>query len=163
MDRKNQILEFASKHTLCVVSTCVGDQPESALVDFVMTADFEIIFNTYTTSRKYKNLKLNPKVSIVIGFGDSLKTLQCEGWAQELEGHAEGKVMSDYKDHLGFFRRWKIKDMRYFVVKPTWLRLSDFSEYPPKTAEVKLGLLEGKATFKIHSDFKMTDEELFRS
>ena len=101
-----------------------------------MTDNLEIIFNTYSTSRKYKNLKLNPNVSIVIGFGDRLKTLQYEGIAEELEGHQEGKVMSDYKDNLGFFRRWKIKDMRYFKVKPRWIRLSDFSQYPPKTIEV---------------------------
>lgn len=29
--------------------------------------------------------------------------------------------------------------------------------------KIKLGLLEGKATFKIHKDFKMTAEEFLRS
>lgn len=32
-----------------------------------------------------------------------------------------------------------------------------------KKAEFKLGLLEGKASFKIHDDFKMTDEEFLNS
>lgn len=32
-----------------------------------------------------------------------------------------------------------------------------------KGNKVKLGSLEGKATFKIHSDFKMTDEEFLNS
>jgi len=32
-----------------------------------------------------------------------------------------------------------------------------------KQAKFKLGLLEGKASFKIHEDFKMTDEEFARS
>lgn len=29
--------------------------------------------------------------------------------------------------------------------------------------KIKLGLLEGKASFKIHGDFKMTDEEFLNS
>jgi len=32
-----------------------------------------------------------------------------------------------------------------------------------KTKTIKLGLLEGKASFKIHKDFKMTDEEFLKS
>jgi len=32
-----------------------------------------------------------------------------------------------------------------------------------KQTMLKLGLLEGKATFKMHSDFKMTDEEFLSS
>lgn len=32
-----------------------------------------------------------------------------------------------------------------------------------KTNRLKLGLLEGKATFKIHRNFKMTDEEFLSS
>lgn len=30
-------------------------------------------------------------------------------------------------------------------------------------AKVKLGLLKGKASFRVHKNFKMTDEELLRS
>ena len=32
-----------------------------------------------------------------------------------------------------------------------------------KTNAFKLGLLDGKASFKIHKDFKITDEEFLRS
>ena len=32
-----------------------------------------------------------------------------------------------------------------------------------KSNKVKLGLLKGKAFFKIHHDFKMTDEEFLKS
>lgn len=32
-----------------------------------------------------------------------------------------------------------------------------------KKAKFKLGLLEGKASFKIHPDFKITDEEFLKS
>lgn len=134
---KDLILDFARSHPLCVISTSVNDILESALVDFVITDNLEIIFNTYVSSRKYRNLSRNPKVSIVIGFGDLLKTLQYEGFAAEQEGHDEGRITGEYGESPGFFRKWKIKDMRYFKVTPTWIRLSDFSEYPPKTVEVE--------------------------
>lgn len=37
-----------------------------------------------------------------------------------------------------------------------------YKKYMKKT-EFKLGLLENKASFKIHKDFKMTDEEFLNS
>ena len=132
---KKQILDFANKYKLCVLATCDNNVPESALVDFVMTDGFEIIFNTYTTSRKYKNLKKNSIISIVVGFGEELKTLQFHGVAKELEGHQVEDVIKKYGSKAGFSRQWKIKDMRYFKVKPTWINLSDFSQYPPKEIE----------------------------
>lgn len=33
----------------------------------------------------------------------------------------------------------------------------------PKSVKRKLGILEGKASYKINDDFKMTDEELLKS
>ena len=133
---KATILNFVSKYRLCVLATCENNIPESALVDFIMTADLEIIFNTYTTSKKYKNLKKNPIISVVIGFGDELKTLQYYGVVKELEGHQIEEVIEKYGQKTGFSRPWKIRDMRYFKVKPTWINLSDFSQYPPKEIEL---------------------------
>ncbi len=34
-----------------------------------------------------------------------------------------------------------------------------YSKYQRKTNRIKLGLLEGKASYKIHDDFKITEEE----
>ena len=44
-------------------------------------------------------------------------------------------VVKEYGNKVGFSRQWKIKDMRYFKAKPTWINLSDFSQYPPKEVE----------------------------
>lgn len=137
MDTKIRILEFAKKNKLCVLSTSVDNQPESALVDFAINDDLELIFNTYTTSRKYKNLQVNPRISIVTGFGETLESLQYEGIARELDGHDEGEVMAKHRETLEFFRRWKIDDMKYFKVQPTLIKLSDFSQFPPKILEIK--------------------------
>lgn len=40
--------------------------------------------------------------------------------------------------------------------------VSPYKKYMKKM-KFKLGLLEGKASFKIHEDFKMTDEEFLSS
>lgn len=136
-DVKSALFEFARNHKLCVISTAANDFPESALIGFVINKDLELVFNTETTTKKYKNLKVNPNVSIIIGFGENLKTLQCTGVAKELEGSEEGKILSAYADNLEFFRRWKIKYIKYFKVSLTWVRLSDYNEYPPKVIELQ--------------------------
>lgn len=74
----------------------------------------------------------------MIGFGEMLKTLQCAGSAEMLEGHHEAAVISKYADSLLFSRRWKNKEMRYFRIKLEWARLSDFSEFPPSQIELNL-------------------------
>jgi len=137
-DNKLQIYNFAKQNNLCVISTCVENIPESAVVDYVISENLEIFFNSYIASRKYKNLLINPKVSIVIGFGEALKTLQCAGSAEMLEGHDESAVINKYADTLLFSRRWKNKEMRYFRVKLSWVRLSDFSDFPPTQVELNL-------------------------
>jgi|GEM_PF-6010306 len=66
---KDFLHRFISQHTLAVIATVteVGI-PQSALVGFAVTPDLEIIFDTVTTSRKYKNLRKNPAISLVIGW-----------------------------------------------------------------------------------------------
>lgn len=134
---KKQIFEFVSKYQTCVIATSNDNQPQAALIDFAINENLEVIFNTYTTSKKYKNLAKNPRVSLVIGFGDDLKTLQYAGNAKELEGRKIDQAKKTYSKVSGFTRKWKIKDTRYFKIEPMWLRFSDFSQYPPKIIEAQ--------------------------
>src|SRR3989344_737 len=97
MDKKKIILDFikTKKHT--VISTCGKNQkPEAALMGFGETDDLELIFGTYKTSRKYKNLKENNKVAFVIGWDEDNITVQYEGIAEELEGSEIEKYVSLY-------------------------------------------------------------------
>ena len=69
-------LEFATRHRLAVLSTASREgQPQSALMGVAITPDFEIVFDTLTTSRKYANLCVNRRVALVIGC-ESETTLQ---------------------------------------------------------------------------------------
>ncbi len=49
------------------------EKSESAVVAIAETEDLELIFGTFFTTRKYANLKLNPHVSVVIGWDDGEK------------------------------------------------------------------------------------------
>ena len=53
---------------LGVLATVALDgSPEAALMGVVTTPELELIFDTVKSSRKYPNLKNNPRVAWVIG------------------------------------------------------------------------------------------------
>ena len=81
MNPKDILYEFLIQQKLAVISSIIGkDKPESALVGIAVSANFEIIFDTVNTSRKYQNILHHPNVALVIGWGDET-TLQYEGVA----------------------------------------------------------------------------------
>src|SRR5689334_9550644 len=79
-------LAFATRQKLAVLSTVSTEgQPQSALMGVAITPDFEIVFDTLATTRKYDNLRANRRVALVIGCANAV-TLQYEGIAEELQG-----------------------------------------------------------------------------
>ena len=128
---KNQLFAFIHGQTLAVLST-VSERgtPQSALVGIAVTPELEIIFDTVKTSRKYANLSANPAASFVVGCsGDA--TLQYEGAALEPVAGELERCKETY------FARWPDGPSRlrwpgicYFVVKPKWIRFSDYGETP---------------------------------
>ena len=137
-----EILAFLHSNPMAVVSTIHKsvDAPESALVAFCETQDFEIIFQTFNNSRKYENLQHNSNVAFVIGWDidkSNQRTLQYEGTAQELSD-------MDYKKYRHLFetkdtpckKQWLDKEeSRLFIVKPTWIGYSDYTKEIPKITE----------------------------
>ena len=124
-------LLFAEGQRLAVLSTVSpANEPESALMGVAVTSDFEIVFDTVRSSRKYGNLGANPRVAFVIGCTSEV-TLQYEGVATELSGDELGKYLQIY---FAAFpdgperRHWP--GMTYFVVRPKWLRYCDYGQRP---------------------------------
>lgn len=121
-------LELLKNHQLTVISTVdeVRGAPESAVVAFAERADLSIIFGTSNGSRKYQNLQKNPHVSFVTGWDPRVGSLQYEGIAKELSANEATQYVElmalKNKQTEKFIAR---KDQRYFLVKPTWLRLID--------------------------------------
>ncbi len=118
----------------------IGDRnaPQSALVGIAVTENLEIIFDTVKSSRKYSNLIARPACSLVIGWTGE-QTVQYEGVADELNGselhHYQGvyfQVWPECRSHVSW------PGIVYFLVRPRWIRYSDFDQHPPEIREFTL-------------------------
>jgi uncharacterized pyridoxamine 5'-phosphate oxidase family protein len=134
---KEDVLTFikTKKHT--VISTCgKNHQPEAAVIGFGETDEFELIFGTYRTSKKYKNLKENNKVAFVIGWDEDFITVQYEGIATELEPSETERYTSLFFKKLPSAESYSSHpDQTFWKVKPVWFRYSDLSEDEEKIFE----------------------------
>jgi pyridoxine/pyridoxamine 5'-phosphate oxidase len=133
---KAQLLKFLVGSKLGVLST-IGPQgePQSALVGFAMTPEFEIVFDTVSSSRKFANLARDARAAFVIGWDGEI-TAQFEGLTRQISSTELGRY------HEIYFQafpdgpaRLKWAGITYYVVKPKWIRYSDFNQSPPKIEE----------------------------
>lgn len=129
----DQIRQFR----LAVLATTSGDhQPEAAVVGIAITNDLEIVFDTVRSSRKYRNLIAQPKVALVIGWKNET-TIQYEGDVVELgpddEAYRETyyAVFPDGRDRTA---TWE--GLTHFVIRPRWIRYSNFNE-PVRIEELR--------------------------
>jgi uncharacterized pyridoxamine 5'-phosphate oxidase family protein len=122
------VFRFMDSERLGVLTTSTNSgQPQAALMGFAVTPELEIVFDTVRSSRKYPNLKANPRVAWVVGCTTEV-TVQYEGEAVELEGEALAKYKAIYflKFPDGPSREnWA--GMTYFVVRPKWVRYCDYN------------------------------------
>ncbi|MES2437388.1 MAG: pyridoxamine 5'-phosphate oxidase family protein [Patescibacteria group bacterium] len=138
---KSKISDFISKQKLTVIATVdqANNKPESACIAFAERENLELIFGTSNLSRKYQNLQKNPHVSFVIGWDPTIGTVQYEGIAQEVpleqkDAYAQIMIAKNPRSEK-FMKR---EDQRYFLVKPTWIRILDMSVQPDVTHEITL-------------------------
>lgn len=129
-----ELVEFIRRHRFCVVSSVAGNRPQSAVVGFAVSPDLEIIFDTVRSSRKYRNLAANPHASVALWTGEA--TVQYEGVATELDG-ADGEryrqiyfeTWPDGRDRMSW------EGITHFVIRPEWIRYTDFNQRPPLIEE----------------------------
>ncbi len=136
---ETDLYNFIAQCKLGVLSTVAETgTPQSALVGIAVTPNLEIIFDTVKSSRKYPNLRTRSRCSFVIGWAGE-RTVQYEGEARELAGPELERCQEVY------FQAWPDGPARltwpgivYFVVKPKWIRYSDFDRTPPLIQEFTL-------------------------
>src|SRR5438270_3481791 len=124
---QSDLYNFMARCKHAVVSTTEATcSPQSALVGIAVMPGLEIIFDTVKSSRKYPNLIARPPCSLVMGWAAE-QTVQCEGEAVE----PSGPELKRYQDI--YFQTWPEGPSRlswpgitYFVIRPTWIRYSDF-------------------------------------
>ena len=130
------LFHFIERSKLGVLSSIgPSGKPQSALVGFAVTASLEIVFDTVKSSRKYSNLIARPECAFVFGWSGE-QTAQYEGSAEALAG----EPLRHYQEL--YFRVWPDGRARlnwpgivHFVVRPKWVRYSDFDQNPPLIRE----------------------------
>ncbi len=73
-----------------------------------------------------------------------------------------GQFKSKFSDVLDRVKKGESVGITYGKSKKKVAAIVPYKNVMKKSG-IKLGILEGKASFKIHKDFKMTDEELLNS
>ncbi len=129
-ERKKLVLDYISKERVGVVSTISGNgSPEAAALIISQKSNLELIFQTPNTSRKYTNLKRNPRVAIVFGFDtDEFVTVQHEGIAREASPDEFDQLAAVHQAKSPQFAKYgRLPENKFFVVKPTWVRYWDFN------------------------------------
>lgn len=131
---------FMARQRLGVVSSTGPDgRPQAALVGIAVTPKLEIVFDTVDTSRKYANLTARPACAVVLGWSTE-QTVQLEGEAEALQGTELERYQRLYFDAWPDGRaRLDWPGIAYFVVRPHWIRYSDYDLYPPLIEEITSG------------------------
>ena len=137
MDKVELIRNFLKTQVHMVISTSSKEgKPEAALVGFAAADDLSLIFGTYTTTRKYKNLQNNPTVAVVFGNKEGT-TIQYEGTISILAGEELRKYKEIYFKKTPSSKKYEgHKDQVYLKIQPSWIRYTDYNKEPEEIFEI---------------------------
>ena len=131
---RDDILRFLQAQRCGVIATATLDgRPEAAFVEIAPTAQGEIVFETTSATRKFGNLRDNPRVAFVVGWEDE-QTLQIDGIVDAPQGSELARLRDFY---LSVFPQkashpsWP--GNHYFRVRPRWMRFSNY--HMPRSVE----------------------------
>jgi uncharacterized protein YhbP (UPF0306 family) len=135
---KQALHEFMGARRFAVMASVSPERaPEAALIGYAVTQDFELVFDTTDATRKFANLRTNPKIALVIGWENPQsaqysQTVQYEGIADEPKGGELERLQAVYfkafPEHASH-REWP--GITWFRVKPRWIRHSSY--YRPRS------------------------------
>lgn len=136
IEKRKLITDLIKRCPLGLIATVhSNNSPEAAIIGISQRESLELIFDTFKETRKYKNLKQNSRVAVVVGWDENI-TIQYEGVALELEG-SEREVCE--KVHLAKIPseiKFIHQGASLFKITPTWVRYSDFTKQPSEIFEL---------------------------
>lgn len=129
---------------LTMASVSPEGAPQAALLGVAVGEDLELVFDTLDTTRKFRNVRRDPRVAFVFGKAGGYisgkhdeRTLQYEGLAEIPTGEGLERAQALY---FGLFpdgrERLKWPRITYVRARPTWIRYSDYNRNPPIIAEL---------------------------
>src|SRR5687767_6752552 len=93
---REELVSFLRRYKLAAEATIApGGAPQAAIVGFSVSDDLEIVFDTTSETRKYRNLRADPRIALVIGWDDAI-TAQIEGVADFPEGDELERIRQVY-------------------------------------------------------------------
>lgn len=135
-DHRANVLEFLKRHTLAVIATThPNGTPAAAVIDFSVRDEMEIVFDTFSHTRKYGNLIRNPAVAFVIGWDENV-TVQFEGLAEPVPDIDVARYQRDHLERVPEEREFIERGAIIFRVRPRWIRYSDFTSDPATIFEL---------------------------
>ena len=132
-----------SQKTMVLASISNNLEPEAATVYFVSDDYFNLFFMTSKTSKKTENLRINGKVSFVMGWGPEVITIQGGGIAKELEKR-EAEVFYELIKKVTFESAIKLPILQLakdgyctFKITPSWMSYLNMEKekYPDIASE----------------------------
>jgi hypothetical protein len=140
-----ELVEFLRQVPLLTAATISPEgAPQAAMLGVAVGDDLEIVFDTLETTRKFRNIRRDPRIALVFGkaggytFGkQDERTLQYEGLAEIPAGEELKRAQALY---FGLFpdgrERLKWPHITYVRARPTWIRYSDYNRNPPIIVEL---------------------------
>ncbi|HEV2490843.1 MAG TPA: pyridoxamine 5'-phosphate oxidase family protein [Candidatus Acidoferrales bacterium] len=140
-----ELVAFLREVPLLTLATLSPEgAPQAALLGVAVSDDLELVLDTLETTRKFRNIRRDPRVAFVFGkaggykFGEhDERTLQYEGLAEIPAGEELKRAQTLY---FGLFpegrERLKWPHITYIRARPTWIRFSDYNRNPPLIAEL---------------------------
>jgi general stress protein 26 len=135
--KRDELVRFLRRYKLAVqASVAPGGAPQAAVVGFAVSDALEIVFDTVEVTRKYRNLRADARIALVIGWDDEI-TAQIDGVADFPTGDELERVRQCYFVAYPDGReRLAWPGITHIRVRPTWVRYSDFTKDPPRVVEL---------------------------
>jgi hypothetical protein len=131
---RSDVIEFVLASPRGVVATLDPVRgPEAALVDFAVTDEAELVFDSRTDARKIHNISADARVAVVVGCTGDV-TLQIEGLADVLSGAPRQRYGQIYERRFPGARAL-VEGFSVVRVRPRWLRRYDAGVHPPRITE----------------------------
>lgn len=134
--QKEQILSTMAQHPTAVIATADAQgTPGAAVVLTMVTDELQVIFGTHPT-RKYTNLKENPKAAFA--FSKDWMSVQMHGVTEELSGERLDTMKAQFQARHPEMDQHMFEGSAFFCFTPTWIRYMNTGAKPPEMWEATL-------------------------